>query len=79
MTIERPGDRPITNVLVNGRLWAAVTDEILLEQVSRDPKKLTLWAGNVIQNLLNCLKDGVDIWDAKLEDTKHDFLMRCAP
>jgi hypothetical protein len=79
VTVERPGDRPVTNILVDGRLWAAVTDEMLRERVNDSPAAIRQWAEGVVRNLLTYLQDGVDVWSDKLADTKFDFLMRCAP
>jgi hypothetical protein len=79
VTIERPGDRPVTNVLIDGHLWAAITDELLYERLGTGFKGVERWAENVVKNLLHEIQRGTDLWSDDLTQAKFDFLMRCAP
>jgi hypothetical protein len=77
--IYRLGDRPLTNVEVDGKLWASIWDDQLLPAANHEPARVAEWARNVAKSLTRCFDDGVDIWAEALWNTKHDFLMRCVP
>jgi hypothetical protein len=69
----------ISNIMVDGKLWASISDETLISMTQTSVAKIQKWAQNVIQALAMAVTQGVDLWDPELDLKKYDFMMRCFP